>query len=108
MTADLVGKTDDELFDLSARVSAEIKRRKAGNKLPVFVFDGEVFKSVDSALKGLQREVSCAQLFKDGPEMYFRHAIEAGRRTTLLALELDFWNEAEYAARPDVVFVGKP
>jgi hypothetical protein len=102
----LLDNTDDELLAMEMAIVRERQRRKQERRLPVYLTDRQYMKSLPAALLVLKGDVEHLLSFPGGPEAYFKGAIAEGRSDELLGLRIEFWNESDYKARPDVTHGG--
>jgi hypothetical protein len=52
----------------------------------------------------LKEQVNCTLSHEGGAEAYFGSYITDGVKKQLLGIEVNFWSESEYAARPNVIY----
>lgn len=104
---DLKDMTDDDLHEMIVEARAEQRRRKEEKKLPVFLVDGDYYKSLPEALKKLERNVSrLASMSEEEQRKAFGKWLTDGVDRRRFGLKIEFWSESEYSARPDRVFGG--
>ena len=105
MNFDFDDMTDDDIFEMQSLLNAEKRRRKDEPKLPVYYTDGSTYKSLDTALMDLKKQIDAALNFKNGgASAYFKASIDGECKKDLLGLKIEFWNESEYNIRPDHVW----
>jgi len=100
----LAAMTDDDISAMRSLLGKEKTRRDEGEKKPVFVVSHVIYKDLKKALTELKGDIDDVLTYGKGCESYFDDSIKRGFDTTLLSLKMEFWNEAEYEARPDEMF----
>lgn len=89
---DLNSLTDDDLSSMITSARKELRNRKQEKRLPVFAVDGTYYKSLNKALEQLERKVKHALSLADGADL------------SGFGMNIEFWDEIEYNARPDEVW----
>lgn len=99
---DVANMTDDNLSDIRRVVYAEIKRREAEPKKPVFIVDGDAYKDINQALEALIHDIELAKKHPGGPAQFLKSEIENER--LVFGLTFEHWPATEYDLRGEKTF----
>jgi hypothetical protein len=99
---DVANMTDDELSDIRRVVYAEIKRREAEPKKPVFIVDDDYYKDINQALAALIQDIELAKNHPGGPAQFLKSEIENER--LVFGLTFEHWTLSEYNLRGEKTF----